>query len=410
MCNLLKEINFFYRFLSKIFLSTMSKSPKPQSERSVIDHFYRIFGPLTRLPRNKIVNFGTTLPIPRFEESDILELCEEATKILKPQGPLLNFDPPCYVVGDIHGDIHDLLRILSEIGDLTKGRIIFLGDYIDRGGFSLEIVLTLFTLLIKFPNNVTLLRGNHEFPNVYNCTSLSDELMSIYENTSLFNVIHNVFIWLPLAALVGGKYLCLHGGIGPEFKKVSDILAIPYPVTTYEDSKLVANILWSDPCKTIMNFLDSTRGLGMLFGQNALSQFLKENNLKMLIRAHQCVPEGVDIYKDLVLTVFSTSFYNDEENKGAYILIDNQFAIQTHKLPPMKPIRRSVAYYAQVPPRKGKSQRRTIEMPDQEHHLSTEYFILPPLQKAKGRISLALVPSIVKPKLVENDEEIVAML
>ena len=76
----------------------------------------------------------------------------------------------------------------------------------------------------------------------------------------------------------------------------------------------------------------------------------------------------------------------------------------------MKPIRRSVAYSAQVPPRKGKSQRRTIEMPDQEHHLSTEYFILPPLQKAKGRISLALVPSIVKPKLVENDEEIVAML
>ncbi|OHT12012.1 Serine/threonine-protein phosphatase PP1 [Tritrichomonas foetus] len=380
-----------------------------KTERSVVDHFYRIIGPLIRLPRQKIINFGTTLPIPRFDESDIKELCEEATNILKPQGPLLKIDPPCYVVGDIHGDLHDLLRIFSEVGDLTKTKIIFLGDYIDRGGFSLEVVIVLFTVLCKFPNNVILLRGNHEFPNVYSCTSLSDELKGLYQNNSLFHVIHNVFIWLPLATLVAGKYLCLHGGIGPDLNSISDIQNIPYPITNYDESKLVADILWSDPCKTIMNFLDSTRGCGMFFGQTAISQFIKENNLKMLIRAHQCIYDGVEIFKDLVMTVFSTSFYNDEENKGAFVHIDQNLEIQTHILQPMKPIRRAVASYAQVAPRKGGIIKRpVIRIPSANNPISpTGHLIMPQINRARSRLSLTLVPAIVRPRLPDLDAELI---
>ena len=369
-------------------------------ERSIVDHFYRIVGPLTKLPRHKVINLGTYFPIPRFDENDIKDLCDEAIKILKPIGPLLRFDAPCYVVGDIHGDLHDLLRILSEIGDITKTRVIFLGDYIDRGGFSLEVVIILFTLLCKFPDNVVLLRGNHEFPNVYNCTSLNDELKSLYQNNELFTVIHDVFIWLPLATLVSGKYLCLHGGIGPDLNKISDIESIKYPIKTYDSNKLIADILWSDPCKTIMNFLDSTRGCGMFFGQTAISQFIKDNDLKMLIRAHQCVYEGVEVFKDLVMTVFSTSYYNDEENKGAFIHIDENLEIQTHVLMPMKPIRRAVASYAQVAPRNGNSRRPIIRVPSQSNILSPKgRLLLPHVENKKARLSLTLVPAIVRPKL-----------
>lgn len=393
-----------------------------KEERTVVEHFYRVIKPLTKLSKQKIITFGTISPIPRFDESDVKDLCEEAKKIVKSQGPLLRLKPPCYVIGDVHGDIHDLLRILSEIGDLTKAKIIFLGDYIDRGGFSIEIVITLFTLICKFPDNIILLRGNHEFPNVYNCVSLQEEVNQLYQNNSLFGIIHSVFSWLPLAALVSDTYLCLHGGIGPDFTKISDIENIQYPILDYDDNKIVTDILWSDPCKTTKNYIESSRGRGSFFGVTAISNFLKENNLKMVIRGHQCVAKGVEKFDEMVYTVFSTSFYNDEENFGAFIEIDESLKIQDHILQPMKPIRRAIASYAQVPSRKGNARKCLIcpkSLNAAPSSLSS-FLLSSPTSLSIGnasltanhcnvnkRMSLILVPQIVKPKIPDLETEVI---
>lgn len=393
-----------------------------KEERTVVDHFYRVIRPLTRLSKQNILNFGTVSPIPRFDESDVKDLCEETKNIVKNQGPLLKVEPPCYIIGDVHGDIHDLLRILSEIRNFTKAKIIFLGDYIDRGGFSFEIVITLFTLLCKFPSNIILLRGNHEFPNVYNCVSLQEEINQLYQNNSLFSLIHGVFAWLPLATLISDKYLCLHGGIGPDFTKVSDIENIPYPIYDYDDNKVIIDILWSDPCSTIKNYVESKRGRGSFFGATAISTFLKENNLKMLIRGHQCAAKGVENFKDMVYTVFSTSFYNDEENSGAYLYIDENLTIQEHILQPMKPIRRAIANYAQVSPRKGNANKCVICSSSVNAGPSSlaSFLLSSPTSLSIGnasltashcvckkRISLILVPQIVKPKMPDLETEII---
>lgn len=365
-------------------------------ELTVIEHFFKIIEPLGHLTCNKIINIGTSMAIPRFEEGDVRSLCESVIEVLKPQGPLLRLEPPVYVVGDIHGDLHDLFRILSEIGDWEHCQVVFLGDYIDRGGFSVEVIIVLFTLVLKYPKNFFLLRGNHEFPNVYNCTSLSDELKFLYHSTDLFDIIQEAFTWMPLAALVGSAHLCLHGGIGPTFETIEDIEKIPYPVKDY-DNKLVSDILWSDPCKTIMNFLESTRGCGMFFGQTAISNFLTRNNLKMLIRGHQCVYQGTDVFRDMVMTVFSSSFYNDEENRGAFVEIQTNLEIKVHALPPMKPVRRQFASYGQVSPR-DHSMKRPMRKVDVCKSRKT---ILPRLanEKRQKRLSLTLVPAIVKPRL-----------
>jgi protein phosphatase len=364
----------------------------------VVEHFWKIIGPLIRLSRKRTINLGISLPIPRFGQEDVKDLCDAAAVVLKPCGSLLRLNPPVYIIGDIHGDIHDLIRILSEIGDPGKCQILFLGDYIDRGGFSVEVVIFLFTLLCKFPGHVYTLRGNHEFPNVDHCTFLSDELKGLYNDTMLFDVIHSTFTWMPLAALIGTTHLCLHGGIGPHVTSIADIEGIQYPVKDFKDPTTM-EVLWSDPSKTVLNYVDSTRGCGVLFGQAAISTFLTENSLRLLIRAHQCVYHGTELFKDAVLTVFSTSFYNAEENQGAYIEITTALEIVTKVLQPMKPVRWRFAQYGQVPPRDS-SLKRPVQQPNKLDNSPTGKRIQPPIaEKQNHKLSLALVPAIVKPRL-----------
>ncbi|OHS98271.1 hypothetical protein TRFO_35332 [Tritrichomonas foetus] len=232
-------------------------------------------------------------------------------------------DGPVYIVGDLHGNLHDLLRIYNRIYELGDWNIIFLGDYIDRGNYSLEVILFLFALLCKYPKNIVLIRGNHEFPCVGQKEFLLDELKQAYTNAQeIYDMFHSVFSWMPLACVIDKSILCLHGGLSPLLEDVDQIRRINYPIVDYEDP-LIADILWSDPCTTVNSFVSSTRGVGSLFGIGAASAFLKKNNLKYLIRAHQCASEGYEQVIENVFTIFSTSFYTDLENRGGFVLIDN---------------------------------------------------------------------------------------
>lgn len=140
---------------------------------------------------------------------------------------------------DLHGNIRDLIRILKSISFLESDlKILFLGDYVDKGNFSLEVITLLFSLFLQFPERIFLLRGNHEFSNVNVEYGFKDELYKQYKNDRLWEKFNSVFNWLPIAALIGNKIICFHGGISPQLKNIDQIRSIERPISTFRGNNL----------------------------------------------------------------------------------------------------------------------------------------------------------------------------
>ena len=308
----------------------------------------RAFGTFIGASEPEIVSVGLQVPIPRFESRVIFELCSEAVDFLRPRGGLVEIHGPTYVVGDLHGNFHDLIRIYNSIYESGNLTVVFLGDYVDRGAYSTEVVLFIFTILCKYPNNVVLLRGNHEFPVTHegHTNFLLEELKVSYpeEFQQLYDSIQFTFAWLPLAALINDDVLCVHGGLSPLLNNVDQLRSVRYPIFNYDDP-MIGDLLWSDPYLHVNHFIASTRGVGQFFGSGAAKNFLTNNNLKYLIRAHQCVIDGVEESLKDVFTVFSSSFYTDEENKSGFIYLDASSQMKIYTLRPLMSIKRAKAHF-----------------------------------------------------------------
>lgn len=329
--------------------------------------------PLINLSIDEILQIGNNQiensnPIPSFDEDLLINLCLDAEKTFGKEDNILKIDGDVFIVGDIHGSFHDLLRILNYI-ESNPSKVLFLGDYVDRGEFSLECITLLFALKIEFPDKYFLIRGNHEFdtlcsqygfkkeilnhhnPNKTNYHKMDDEFQiqkqfshknNIHENDEnnisteiscdnyftnhininchkytekLYQSFINAFAYLPLAALVNTTTFCVHGGLSPELNKIEKIQrSIQRPIHQYESNQLLADILWGDPSETMKYiFNDNQRGCGKLFNGAALIQFLKTNGLNRIIRGHECVKNGVhSIFNEKLITIFSSSSYNQE--------------------------------------------------------------------------------------------------
>ncbi|OHS99406.1 hypothetical protein TRFO_34126 [Tritrichomonas foetus] len=576
----------------------------------VAEHIFSAFWPLIQASEDEIKTIGDIIPLPRFEASDIVSLCQSTLSVVQNTDHILTLEPPIYIIGDIHGDIHDLLRIFSRIPEFPNVKVLLLGDYIDRGGYSTEVVILLFALVSAYPNNFYLLRGNHEFPNVLNINILEMELSSMYGNSPLYHTIHKVFTYLPIAAVIGnqnitpgsfndsssiaksfcplnnkydqnnsnlqninncsflvpcisdaeqnspiplhtspsfnfncsrvnpqqdsflssfikngnaqkpqsldvrsrsrldlhfelnsnhqnsqpkhhsdsflcpircdhinnhgtsiiaesnvdfinnpckcsgndekkenynihhnicnnddkedeekmkknnhktksnnednsdetddqkttnndeddeyeknmrsklegfrGSYLCVHGGISELLTSPLDLLSLKYPIRNYQD-KLLQDILWSDPSPDMDGFSQSVRGCGSNFGGDVVKKFLKDNKFKMLIRAHQCVINGLSLCSNCVLTVFSSSRYHHENNKGAFIRINEDETISTEILSPFSPMKRQNANFTNVPKQKSKSRKVARSLLSARTIVSPSSSLL--IKKPRARIS-----------------------
>ena len=309
---------------------------------------------------DELKTLGSTLPIPKFPANLIHQLLVETLRVLTIQNQaFIEIDPPFYVVGDLHGNFVDLLRIFSNIYMNGEIRIIFLGDYVDRGQYSLEVLLFLFALKNKYPTNIILLRGNHEFEDKRAKNPLIDNLKMFYENAEqLYSNFLTVFSMLPIAALLHNEYLFLHGGLSPRLVSLNDLRTIQLPINDFHNP-LVADILWSDPCNSIASYVDSHRGVGKLFGFQATLRFMNKNNIKKIIRAHQCVQNGYEVSFNHVITVFSSSCYDDNDNSAAYLFISKEMEIIPTILQPFKGILRSESKFQEADfrpptPTKGK--------------------------------------------------------
>ncbi len=233
------------------------------------------------------------------------------------QRPLVKVKLPVVIVGDTHGDFETSVRVFERY----KGRKLFLGDFVDRGDKQLENVNFLLAKLVS--DEVVLLRGNHESQVINYLYGFADVLVKEYDAywLELYVRYNEVFSLLPYAAKIK-KFLALHGGLPQGLKKVKQIEKIPKKDMIPRD-EIAYQLLWNDPSLGVKNFAtNELRGGGaMLFGKEALKEFLKKNGLKGLIRAHEPKEKGYEfMFKDekgglnghLLLTVFSCRYYGIE--------------------------------------------------------------------------------------------------
>lgn len=158
----------------------------------------------------------------------------------------------------------------------------------DRGKKSIECICLLLAYKIKHPENFFMLRGNHECASINRIYGFYDECKRKY-NLKLWKIFSDVFNVMPVAAIIGEKILCMHGGLSPELKNLQQISSIPRPIEIPEDG-LVCDLLWSDPEKTASGWSPNVeRGISKIFGCDVIETFLDEHNLDLICRAHQIV-------------------------------------------------------------------------------------------------------------------------
>eukprot|EP00921_Rhytidocystis_pertsovi_P001492 GHVQ01002563.1.p1 GENE.GHVQ01002563.1~~GHVQ01002563.1.p1 ORF type:complete len:542 (+),score=65.98 GHVQ01002563.1:102-1727(+) len=274
----------------------------------------------------------------RVRQEDCMDIIKSFSDITGAEPNLLRLKDPITVVGDIHGQYYDMLKLLDVGGDPDSTQYLFLGDYVDRGSFSIEVLLVLYALKINHPDQVFLLRGNHECRQMTAFFNFRDECEYKYDLT-VYNSFMDSFDTLPIAAVINGKFLGLHGGLSPDLRVLSQVGS----VNRFQEpprSGVFCDMLWADPVDEekedhVNNpepfFPNDVRGCSFFFGYDAASCFLDRNGLLSVIRAHEAQLEGYKMHQTnaktgfpTVITIFSAPNYCDVyNNKGAVLKFEN---------------------------------------------------------------------------------------
>ena len=184
-----------------------------------------------------------------------------------------------------------------------------MGDYVDRGYNGVEVLELLLALKIKYPEHITLLRGNHESRQICFAYGFYEEITRKYGNANAWEYFTDLFDYLPLAALVEGKIFCVHGGLSPHISTVDQIRLINRKMEIPREG-VFCDLMWSDP-DDIETWIISCRGAGWIYGWKVVDEFNHINGLELICRAHQLVMEGFKYWfeKKNLCTVWSAPNY-----------------------------------------------------------------------------------------------------
>ncbi|NHJ84150.1 MAG: serine/threonine protein phosphatase [Asgard group archaeon] len=248
------------------------------------------------------------------------------------------------IVGDIHGDFNLMTEIIEKFLSATNvNHLIFLGDIVDRGSNSIACLNLLFSLMIRHPEKVHLIRGNHEeitvnmrygfLEEVKRFTNFVDDgsnsIFLDYFDSELKNLpalyikFNNAFSVLPFAIIhEKSRYFFVHGGIPKDICSLEEISDLPKGLVVVKHP-LVYQLLWNDPTTYETHYGYNIRGQGCFtYGPQLVEEFLEKNNLKKIIRAHQVFEDGYQsFFDDKLLSLFtSEEHYTMVDAKIAFII------------------------------------------------------------------------------------------
>lgn len=271
---------------------------------------------------------------------DIIQLVKKATKTLHNDEMVVQYTGDTTIVGDLHGKLFCMLRLFDVNGMPSDTRpYIFNGDFVDKGQFSLEVLIILFALKVAHPRHVFLIRGNHETEHQTMLGGTFAEIMRKYDSIELYSLIVEAFKQMPLAVLVNHDSLIIHGGLPvKEGLSLDDLKHIqrgrdPYiceldeltgsNVIRVVDS-LLFQCLWNDPGEHEES-TPSPRGrdVGVMeFGSNVTKAFLEKNKISRIIRSHRATRNGIEMcHEGKVITVFTAPNFSC---KAGYINVQRQ--------------------------------------------------------------------------------------
>lgn len=223
-------------------------------------------------------------------EPDLKKLCELVKELLLEESNVQPVYSPVTVCGDVHGQFYDLLELFKRGGEIPTTNYVFMGDFVDRGYYSLETFTLLLAFKARYPNKITLLRGNHESRQITQVYGFYDECQQKYGNANAWKYCCEVFDYLTLAAIIDGSILCVHGGLSPDIRQLDQVRTIPRNQEIPHEGAF-CDLMWSDP-EDIEAWQVSPRGAGWLFGWRVTDEFTHINKLELVCRAHQLVQEG----------------------------------------------------------------------------------------------------------------------
>jgi protein phosphatase len=272
------------------------------------------------------------------QSSGFIETVDKAMSLLKNENGhigiltivnrLVKLEPlgEALVIGDLHGDLESLVimlqssRFIEEMEKTKEATLIFLGDYGDRGDKSAEIYYAILKLKLAFPNQIVLLRGNHEAPK--DLLGYPHDLPLQFQNRfgedwkTAYEKTRALFAYLYNAVFVKDRYLMIHGGVSPQIRSLQDIAQ----AQENRNEALLEDLLWSDPDENVQCISSSPRGAGKLFGKQVTEEVLGKLNAKILIRGHEPSDSGFKINHDRkVLTLFSRKGSPYFNGSGAYL-------------------------------------------------------------------------------------------
>ncbi|CAL2041294.1 unnamed protein product [Caenorhabditis brenneri] len=350
------------------------------NEKIISEDQKKVRGFVQRIIGKLMFKWSHTLSMELFCAAELAELCLRARELIWTEPICLKLEAPICVMGDIHGQFDDLLGMFDLNGwplteteiqwfkentlkikkpqskseqkstqqDSNPGqqqqqksivgmenrsekeehkRYLFLGDYVDRGQYSMEVVTLLIAIKMLYPDRIYMLRGNHESRSVNCHYGFWREVTARYDQ-NLYDCYQNLFNVLPFCAVIQNSIICMHGGISEQLKNLNQFTVFKRPLEI-PDVGVLADLTWADPDPTIKLYKPSSRGASYVFGSQALRQFLKKLNLQMVIRAHQVVEDGYEFFDEKrLVTIFSAPNYcGQNDNTAAILRIDKKLRI-----------------------------------------------------------------------------------
>lgn len=257
-----------------------------------------------------------------LSEPVIQKLMDRMKEILYQECNVLELRAPITVCGDIHGQLFDLFQLFSKSGEIDEGTdtvYLFMGDYVDRGYYSLETFSYLAALKCKFTDRIYLLRGNHESRQVNQIYGFYNDCLQVYGHVGVWTLCNEVFDLLPISAIVDKKIFCVHGGLSKGIDLIEQLDLLTRRTELPTEGPL-SDLCWSDP-DNVQQWVMNQRGAGWIFGKPQVEKFLHTNKLSLIARSHQLAMDGYQWFFDKqLITVWSAPNYMYRAGNKATIM------------------------------------------------------------------------------------------